>query len=130
MKQSHFALIVVLILLVVAMPGRVVGGGNAVFVATPAPVHITLESWAPYYQPHMAVVSAGTPVGWVNPTASPHSIRHDGCLTEGPCLFSSITIPPDSSFVIAPLPPGQYAYHCELHPIMRGTLIVVDPSTR
>ncbi len=89
-------------------------------------IQIALDSWAPYYQPQVAVAYADTPVTWFNSTSSPHAIRHDGCLTDGPCLFSSVAIPPDSAFVIAPLPPGRYPYHCELHPIMRGTLVVLD----
>lgn len=92
----------------------------------PAPANITLENCALYYRPYIAVAHAGVLILWVNPTASPHSIRHDGCLTEGLCAFNSIAVPPDSSFAVAPLPPGQYSYHCERHPIMCGTLIVVD----
>ena len=102
----------------------------AAAVASTDPIVITFESTSPYYQPPVAVVSAGAPVRWVNTTGSPHSVRHDGCLTEEPCAFQSIMVPPDSSFFIAPLPPGRYGYHCELHPIMRGTLVVVDPLTR
>jgi len=34
---------------------------------------------------------------------------------------------PDGTFSIPSLPPGEYPYHCELHPVMRGTLVVVDP---
>lgn len=91
-------------------------------------VDITLEASAPYYQPPQATATAGTPIRWLNSTASHHSVRHDGCLTEGNCAFESIALSPDSSFVIAPLPPGRYDYHCELHPIMRGTLIVKDST--
>ena len=90
------------------------------------PVEITFETSAPYYEPQLALVSAGSPVRWVNPTASPHSVRHDDCLTNDTRAFQSIAVPPDSSFSIAPLPPGRYGYHCELHPIMRGVLIVRD----
>jgi plastocyanin len=90
------------------------------------PVEIIFETSAPYYEPQLALVSAGSPVRWVNPTASPHSVRHDDCLTNDTCAFQSIAVPPDSSFSIAPLPPGRYGYHCELHPIMRGVLIVRD----
>jgi hypothetical protein len=32
--------------------------------------------------------------------------------------------------MIAPLPPGKYSYHCELHPIMRGTFIVIESQAR
>jgi len=93
-------------------------------------VEILFESSAPYYEPQLAVVSAGMPVRWSNTTASPHSIRHDECLKEdGPCVFRSLAVPPENSFAIAPLPPGRYAYHCELHPVMRGTLVVVESQT-
>ncbi len=93
-------------------------------------VDIVFESTEPYYQPQVAIVSVGVPVRWSNPTASPHSIRHDGCLTDEPCAFRSIAVLPDDSFVVAPLPPGRYSYHCELHPIMRGTLLVVESQAR
>jgi len=96
--------------------------------ASASPVEIAFETSAPYYQPQLAVVWAGAPVRWVNPTASPHSVRHDDCLTDAMCAFRSISVPPDGSFSIAPLPPGRYLYHCELHPIMRGVLIVLDPG--
>lgn len=90
-------------------------------------VEILFESSAPYYEPQVAVVSAGMPVRWSNATASPHSIRHDECLKEdGQCVFRSLAVPPENSFAIAPLPPGRYSYHCELHPVMRGTLVVVE----
>ena len=95
-------------------------------ISSADPVEITFETSAPYYEPQLALVSAGSPVRWVNPTASPHSVRHDDCLTNDTCAFQSIAVPPDSSFSIAPLPPGRYGYHCELHPIMRGVLIVRD----
>jgi plastocyanin len=93
-------------------------------------IDIAFQSSAPYYEPKEAVVPMGTPIRWVNTTASFHSVRHDACIDEEPCPFQSIAIPPDSSFVIAPLPPGRYAYHCELHPIMRGTLLVLEPSSK
>jgi plastocyanin len=90
---------------------------------------ITFEAAAPYYQPVVAVVPPRTPIRWINSTASPHTVRHDGCLTEDRCAFSSIAVPPDSVLMIAPLPPGRYPYHCELHPVMRGTLVVTEPSS-
>jgi plastocyanin len=103
-----------------------VAGGAIADVALINPVEITFESGSPYYLPRTAVVPAGVPVRWVNQTGSHHSVRHDGCVAEATCAFQSIAVPPDSSFAIAPLAPGRYAYHCELHPIMRGTLVVVD----
>ena len=110
--------------------GMLLTGSKTAAYAPADPVEIAFETTSPYYQPRVAVVSAGTPVRWVNTTGSPHSVRHDGCLTDETCAFQSIAVPPDSSFLIAPLPPGRYGYHCELHPIMRGTLVVVDSLTR
>jgi plastocyanin len=98
-------------------------------VASNPVTDIAFQSTAPYYEPPVAVVPMGTLIRWVNATASFHSVRHDACVDEEPCPFHSIAIPPDSSFVVAPLPPGRYAYHCELHPIMRGTLLVIDSSS-
>ena len=92
-------------------------------------IDIVFQSSAPYYEPQMAVVPMGAPIRWINATASLHSVRHDACVDEEPCPFQSIAIPSESSFVVAPLPPGRYAYHCELHPIMRGTLLVIDASS-
>jgi plastocyanin len=92
-------------------------------------IDIVFQSSAPYYEPPVAVVPMGMPIRWVNATASLHSVRHDACIDEEPCSFQSIAIPPDNSFVVAPLPPGRYAYHCELHPIVRGSLLVIDPSS-
>lgn len=99
-------------------------------VASNPVIDIAFQSNAPYYEPQEATVPTGMPIRWVNTTASFHSVRHDACIDEEPCPFQSIAIPPDSSFVIAPLPPGRYSYHCELHPIMRGTLLVLDPALK
>ncbi|NOT95831.1 MAG: hypothetical protein HOP00_05935 [Nitrospira sp.] len=123
MTRSHRLYGTVLALLSLIVPLAALG--NTPGRAT-APFEVVFETTAPYYEPNTLVVPAGVPVRWVNPTASPHSVRHDGCLTDGLCAFESIPVPPDSSFVIGPLPPGSYRYHCELHPIMRGTLIVVE----
>ena len=91
---------------------------------SPASVFINMENWAPYYLPNEAVIPSGTPIFWKNPTASPHTVRHDGCALKTTCLFDSGAVPPDGTFMIPGLAPGRYPYHCELHPIMRGELIV------
>ena len=80
-----------------------------------SPVLINMENWAPYYQPYEAAVPSHTPILWKNPTASPHTVRHDGCANAGPCLFDSGAVAPDGSYIIPELKPGHYPYHCELH---------------
>ncbi|MER3423010.1 MAG: hypothetical protein C4293_07015 [Nitrospiraceae bacterium] len=105
-----------LLFMIGAMPGH----------TTSPTFQIILDGWPPYYQPYTAVVIAETAIQWVNPTATPHSVRHDGCLTDDRCAFDSGAVPPDGSFTLTQLPPGRYPYHCQLHPIMRGELIVID----
>ena len=102
----------------------VVGSDLARGEVSVPPTVINMENWMPYYSPNEASIHSQTPVRWVNPTASPHTVRHDGCAHEGLCLFMSGLVPPEGSFTISGLAPGRYSYHCELHPIMRGELIV------
>ena len=92
----------------------------------PFPFHIQIEAWSPYFLPKAAFVRAGTPVRWENPTATRHTITHDGCVNGGPCAFDSGVIPPSGVYDLAGLAPGRYAYHCTLHPIMRGVLVVTE----
>ncbi len=92
------------------------------------PFQITIESSSPYYLPASATVSAGAPIQWDNPTASHHTVTHDGCESDGPCAFDSGSVAPNGSFALPSLPPGRYPYHCTLHPIMRGILTVLDPA--
>jgi len=114
------------ILAIVLISGTAASPESAAFNSV---IEIVFQSSAPYYEPPVAVVPMGMQIRWVNATASPHSVRHDACIDEEPCPLQSIAIPPDSSFLVAPLPPGRYAYHCELHPIMRGTLLVIDQTS-
>ena len=98
--------------------------------ATPPHFEITIENASPYFSPSAATVATGTPIRWDNPTPTEHTITHDGCLTEeGPCAFDSEMMLPNGHYTIANLPPGRYTYHCRVHPIMRGTLIITDTAT-
>jgi plastocyanin len=96
--------------------------------ASPIGFTITLDSASPYYQPARASVLAGSRIVWVNPTASYHTITSDGCVEGSWCAFNSGSVPPNGRYAIDHLPPGEYPYHCELHPIMRGILVVMPPT--
>ncbi len=85
-----------------------------------------MGSWSPYYTPAAATVMTRSTVRWENPTATHHTVTHDGCKTEGRCLFDSGSIPPAGAYEIQELPPGRYSYHCALHPVMRGILVVTS----
>ncbi len=91
------------------------------------PYSILIEGFAPYFSPQQAFVTSGIPIVWENPTATPHTITHDGCKEGGVCVFNSGAIRPHETFEIPSLPPGQYSYYCTLHPIMRGMVEVGLP---
>lgn len=90
---------------------------------------ILMENGSPYYVPATATVTSRTPIRWDNPTPTHHTVTHNDCEKEAhPCLFDSGTVAPGGHFTVPGLPPGRYPYHCGIHPIMRGQLVVTDPS--
>jgi plastocyanin len=95
----------------------------------PADVNVTMDYWAPYYRPALAIVPDGVSIHIVNPTSSPHSVTHDGCRISGPCAFDTGAVQPGKDFTIPSLPPGRYSYYCVLHPIMKGDIIVLPKDT-
>ena len=117
--MTHWIFVLSFILLVYAMPTK---------EAYPDTVVITMEYWSPYYQPSRAVTPYGVVLQVINKTSSAHTIRHDQCLDNHQCLFDTGIVRPEDKVSLPPLPPGEYAYHCELHPIMRGRIIVKMPG--
>lgn len=91
------------------------------------PMRIVMEDGSPYYVPVSATVFSGDPIRWENPTPTHHTVTSNGC-TEEPqhCLFDSGPVPPGGTFTVPGLPSGRYPYHCRIHPIMRGIVIVID----
>ena len=88
-------------------------------------IKVTMDYWAPYYRPALAVVPDGGSIHIVNPTSSPHTLTHDGCRSSGPCAFDTGAVQPGKEITIPSLPPGRYSYYCALHPIMTGEIIVL-----
>lgn len=98
-------------------------------VALAPQAKILIDSGSPYFVPASATVAAHSPIRWENPTPTHHTITHNGCVEEGSsCAFNSDIIEPNAHYSLRGLPPGRYAYHCRLHPIMRGILIVTDQA--
>jgi plastocyanin len=102
--------------------------GVSLVIATPATLRIQIDGVSPYYLPEAVRVSVGTIIWWENPTATHHTITHDGCKNGGNCAFDSGAIAPKGKFGLYSLAPGRYSYHCTLHPIMRGVVVVQDDS--
>ncbi len=97
--------------------------------AAPPQGRVLMDSGSPYYVPAAVTVVSGASIRWDNPTPTHHTVTHDGCFDEGPrCGFDSGAVDPGGSYTIPNLPPGRYAYQCRIHPIMRGMIIVTEPT--
>jgi len=97
--------------------------------ATPPYTAIVMESGSPYFVPKSATVSTGAPIRWENPTPTEHTATHVGCLEDGePCAFDSGIVLPNDTYTLPGLAPGRYQYVCRIHPIMRGVIVVTEPT--
>ena len=64
----------------------------------------------------------GTPVTWTNLDPTAHTVSaSDGS-------FDSGTLEPDARFETTFERPGTFAYFCQIHPTMRGTVRVEEPG--
>jgi plastocyanin len=63
-------------------------------------------------------VVPGGSVTWTNEDPTPHTVTADGG------AFDSRQLDPGRRFSIVLDKPGDYAYHCEIHPTMVGTIHV------
>ncbi len=97
--------------------------------ASPPYTQIVIEDGSPYFIPVTATITSESPIRWENPTPTHHTVTHNACLEgSGTCAFDSGTMAPGEAFSVPGLPPGRYAYHCRIHPIMRGVLTVTEHS--
>jgi plastocyanin len=70
------------------------------------------------FSPQVTKVKAGTEVVWRNNDASLHTVTGDGG------SFSSPPLDQGGVFKKVFTNPGTYAYTCEMHPFMSGSIVV------
>ena len=89
---------------------------------TPAPNDTTtVEIRNNAFNPAQLNVAPGTTVTFVNNDTVPHTATSDTKLFD-------LEIPPGSSYPVVLEGEGTVPYHCELHPEMKGTIVVGDGS--
>ena len=72
------------------------------------------------FSPSSLSVATGTTVTWVNNDAITHTVTaNDGS-------FDSGNIVPGSSFTHTFSAAGTVAYHCSIHPMMTGSVVVMQ----
>ena len=75
------------------------------------------------FVPQTLTVSAGTTVTWTNLDSAPHQILADSGQT-GVDGFSSPNMATGSTYSYTFQKAGTWAYHCSIHPSMKGTVVV------
>ncbi|KUK04319.1 MAG: hypothetical protein PWR26_928 [Methanosarcinales archaeon] len=81
-------------------------------------VEVQIVNYA--FIPSTITVKAGTTVQWVNNDNVKHTVTSD----EG--VFDSGVFNTGDIFEYTFDTPGEYSYHCELHPFMKGKVIVEE----
>jgi plastocyanin len=71
------------------------------------------------FRPSMVFVHSGDTVEWYNEGAAPHTVTSDSG------AFDSGVISPGGEYSETFANPGTYTYHCEIHPNMQGTVLVL-----
>lgn len=74
------------------------------------------------FDPAALNVAAGTTVSWTNNDTEPHTVTAD----DG--LFDSGVIEPGQSYSTWLGGSGTVTYHCEIHPDMKGSVVVGEAS--
>ena len=84
--------------------------------AAPGTVVVTIEQMR--FNPPVLTVRRGDRVVWVNKDLVPHTASATSK------AFESHSIAPNASWSYVAGTRGNFAYGCEFHPTMRGTLVV------
>jgi len=73
------------------------------------------------FTPRALNVMPGSMVSWINEDATPHTVTAEG---TGAPLFDSGPISPGDTFDNIFDMPGEFGYHCSIHPWMTGRVMV------
>ena len=73
------------------------------------------------FTPRALNVMPGSIVSWTNEDATPHTVTAEG---TGAPLFDSGPISPGDTFDNIFDIPGEFGYHCSIHPWMTGRVMV------
>lgn len=88
---------------------------------TPAPSSATVSIKNFSFNPTTMTVKTGTKVTWTNNDSVPHTVTSDSGN-----LLNSLTLSPGQSFSFTFANAGSINYHCKIHPMMKGGIIVTN----
>lgn len=92
---------------------------SASVASTGKVAEIQIQGFA--FSPDTITIPVGTEVKWTNMDSVGHNIVSDeGSTIQSPMLAQG------ASFSMVFSTPGTYAYHCGVHPKMKGTIVVTQ----
>ncbi len=87
---------------------------------SPQTIMITNSSGSYGFDPGLLTIKAGTTIIWKNVSSAPHTVTSDDGTT-----FDSGNMPVGGSYHFTFTAAGSFPYHCNVHPYMRSTIVVV-----
>jgi plastocyanin len=90
--------------------------GSSSAVATGTTSQVDIKSYA--FSPQSLTIKPGTTVTWTNSDSVPHTV------TANDKSFDSGTLNSGGAYAFTFTEPGTYTYYCQIHPSMKGTIIV------
>jgi plastocyanin len=97
--------------LALALAGPTLAATSGVSMTEPQPDHYA-------FTPDATSVSVGDTVTWTNKSDAPHTVTSDSG------AFGSPAEQQNQTFSFTFNTPGTFAYHCNIHPYMHGTITV------
>src|SRR3989344_7227913 len=85
----------------------------------PAPSAVTVDIKNFAFSPGTLTVKTGTKVTWINNDTAPHTVTSDSGT-----FLNSATLSSGQSFSFAFTSAGSVDYHCRIHPMMKGAVVV------
>lgn len=79
------------------------------------------------FAPQTLTIAGGGIVRWINADVANHQISSGGVERDRPRPDGRISSPllfRGDEFTVTVTTPGEYPYHCAVHPFMRGTVVV------
>jgi plastocyanin len=97
-------------------------GGSSAAPPNQATVHIAGNYYGQFsFNPATTTIKVGMTVVWTNDTGTPHTSTSDA---GSAVTWNSGLINPGSSFSFTFTQTGTFAYHCNVHAYMHGTIVV------
>ena len=93
--------------------------GTAPFPSAPTSQTVSVDISNFAFNPPTLTVKVGTTVTWTNKDSVTHTVTSDsGTLLDSP------SIPPGQSFSFTFTSSGTESYHCTIHPMMKGKIVI------